>query len=116
MFYFWAYYVSRNLEAIPQSLQQWLLGVFLCSCAAMFVNIFRKISLHAIGMGGTIAFAAWQQATDNHWPHFKLLASMLLAGMVGTARLIRSAHKPADVYAGYLAGAICQWASGVILL
>lgn len=116
MFYFWAYYVSRNLEAIPVALQQWLLGVFLCSCAAMFTNIFKKISLHGIGMGGAIAFCAWQQATDGHWPHFLLIPIILLAGLVGTARLIRSAHEPSDVYAGYLAGAICQVAAGIALL
>lgn len=116
MFYFWAFYVSRNLEAIPRQLQQWLLGVFLCSCAAMFTNIFKKVSLHGIGMGGVIAFCAWQQATDRHWPHFLLIPAMLLGGIVGTARLIRGVHEPSEVYAGYLAGAICQVAAGIVLL
>jgi hypothetical protein len=116
MFYFWAYYVGRNLEAIPKSLQQWLLGVFLCSCAAMFTNIFKKISLHGIGMGGAITFCAWQQATDTHWPPFLLIPVLLLGGIVGTARLIRGVHEPSDVYAGYLAGAICQVAAGIAML
>lgn len=115
MFYFWAYYVGRNLEAIPPALQQWLLGVFLCSCAAMFVNIWKKISLHAIGMGGAVAFCAWQQATDSHWPSIILIPVVILAGIVGTARLIRSAHEPSDIYAGYLAGIICQVAAGIVL-
>jgi hypothetical protein len=115
MFYFWAYYVGRNLEVIPFALQQWLLGVFLCSCAAMFVNIWKKISLHGIGMGGLVSFCAWQQATDNHWPMFLLLPSVIIAGLVGTARLIRGAHEPSDVYAGFLAGIICQVAAGIVL-
>ena len=116
MFYFWAYYVSRNIEAIPASLQQWLLGVFLCSCAAMFTNIWKKISLHGIGVGGLVTFFAWQQATDQHWPMFILIPSMIIAGVVGTARLIRGAHQPSDIYAGYQAGAICQVAAGIALL
>jgi hypothetical protein len=115
MFYFWAWYVSRNIEAIPLALQQWLLGVFLGSCAAMFTNIFKKISLHAIGMGGAIAFCAWQQSTDSHWPRAILIPVILIAGIVGTARLIRHAHQPSDVYAGYLAGAICQIAAGIAM-
>jgi hypothetical protein len=32
---------------------------------------------------------------------------------VGTARLIRNAHEPSDIYAGYLAGVICQVAAGI---
>lgn len=116
MFYFWAYYVSRNIETIPASLQQWLLGVFLCSCAAMFANIWKKISLHGIGVGGLVTFCAWQQATDHHWPMVILIPSIIIAGGVGTARLIRGAHEPSDIYAGYLAGAICQVAAGIALL
>jgi membrane-associated phospholipid phosphatase len=113
MFYFWAYYVGRNLEVIPRALQQWLLGVFLCSCAAMFTNIWKKISLHGIGMGGLIAFFAWQQARDYYWPIFLLIPTIIVAGLVGTSRLIRGAHEPSDVYAGYLAGIICQVVAGI---
>lgn len=115
IFYFWAYYVGRNIEYIPQALQQWLMGVFLCSCAAMFTNIFKKISLHTIGIGGFVAFCVWQQATDMHWKSGWLMIGLLLAGLVGTARLIRNAHEPSDVYAGYLAGAICQVAAGIAM-
>lgn len=115
IFYFWAYYVGRNIDYIPQALQQWLMGVFLCSCAAMFTNIFKKISLHTIGVGGFVAFCVWQQATDMHWGNGWLLIGLLVAGLVGTARLIRGAHEPSDVYAGYLAGAICQVAAGIAM-
>lgn len=116
LFYFWAYYVSRNIEAIPVSLQQWLLGVFLSSCAAMFTNIWKKISLHTIAIGGLVTFCAWQQGTDQHWPGFMLIPFLLIAGLVGTARLIRQAHEPSDIYAGYLAGFICQVAAGIALM
>jgi len=49
IFYSWAFYVGRNLEAIPLAMQQWLLGVFLASCAAIVSYIFFKISLHIEG-------------------------------------------------------------------
>ena len=114
IFYFWAFYVSRNLDAIPHSLQQWLLGVFLSSSAAMFVNIWKKISLHAIGVGGFAAFCAWQQATDVNWPHWWLTLSILIAGVVGTSRLIRKSHVPSDIYAGYLVALVCQVAAGIV--
>ena len=114
IFYFWAFYVSRNLNATPQALQQWLLGVFLCSCVAMFCNIFFKISMHAIGVGGLVTYCAWQQFTDPYWMPVLLLWSLLIAGLVCTARLIRNAHSPTEIYAGLAAGAVCQVAAGLI--
>jgi hypothetical protein len=113
IFYFWAFYVVRNLDVVPPALLQWLMGVFITSSAALFTNIFFKISLHALGFGGLIAFMGWQLATDPHWPRAWLLAALLLGGMVGTARLIKKAHQPSEVYAGYLAGVICQIAAGI---
>jgi len=115
LFYFWAYYVSRSIEAVPPAFLQWMLGVFLCGCAAEFTNIFKKISLHMIGMGGLVAFMAWQQATDAHWPTWWVPMALLLAGLVGTARLLKNAHAPSEVYAGFLAGIICQLAAGLMV-
>lgn len=111
LFYFWAYYVGRNLEAMPPALQQWLMGVFLASCAAMFTNIFFKLSLHTLGAGGAVMFLAIQAFTDSRLPANWLLPALLLAGLSGTARLLGGAHSSREVYAGYLAGAICQVAA-----
>jgi hypothetical protein len=115
LFYFWAYYVSRSIDGVPPAFLQWMLGVFLCGCAAEFTNIFKKISLHMIGMGGVVAFLAWQQAVDAHWPGFSAPLALVLAGLVGSARLIKNAHSPSQVYAGFLAGLICQLAAGVMV-
>jgi hypothetical protein len=114
IFYFWAWNVSRNLEAVPVPLIQWLLGVFLCSCSAMFMNIFMKISLHTISMGGMLVFGFMMMLNDPFWPTWVLPAILLLAGATGTARLINEAHEPGEVYAGYLAGGICMLAGWFI--
>jgi len=114
IFYFWAWNVSRNLPDIPVPLVQWLLGVFLCGSAAMFTNIFMKISLHTIAMGGLFMFSVMMMLTDPFWPFWMLPVVLLIAGLTGTARLLREAHLPSEVYAGYLAGAICQLAGWYI--
>lgn len=109
IFYFWAWNVSRNLTDFPPMLVQWLLGVFLSSCAAMFVNIFMKMSLHTLGMGGLLMFnIVAVQADPMYWPLWMVQVAILAAGITGTARLLRQAHTPGQVYAGYLAGIICQ--------
>ncbi|MCU0387288.1 MAG: hypothetical protein MUE71_01620 [Chitinophagaceae bacterium] len=107
IFYFWAWNVARNLDNVPVPLVQWLMGIFLCSSAAMFMNIFMKISLHTIGMGGLVAFSFLMMANDPFWPSGILSAALILAGLTGTARLLREAHNPSEVYAGYFAGALC---------
>lgn len=108
IFYFWAWHVARNLDYVTNILEVWLLGVFASSCAAMFCNIFFKISLHTLGAGSLAAFHLCAALHYEDWAFTYLFASVLVAGLVGTARLIRQAHEPGEVYAGYLAGAICQ--------
>jgi hypothetical protein len=107
-FIFWVYHVSRNLESFPLALRMFLLGVFLSSASALFANIYTKISVHAIAMGGMVGFAFVQHFTDYNWPANLSLLALLIAGAVCTARLLLNAHKPVDVYAGFFTGVACQ--------
>ena len=111
IFYFWAWHVARNLDYVTDILEVWLLGVFVSSCAAMFCNIFFKISLHTLAAGSLATFHICASLSYEDWAFNFLFASLLVAGLVGTARLIKQAHEPGEVYAGYLAGAICQVAA-----
>ncbi len=115
IFYFWGFYVSKNIEIVPLALQQWLLGIFLTSCIAMLANIFMKISLHTLGLGGAVMFFLLQMKSDPHWPAAWIFPVLLMAGAVGSARLLRTAHQPSEIYVGYMGGAICQIAAFFIL-
>jgi hypothetical protein len=114
-FYFWIYYVSRNLDYFPQGLRMFLMGVFLSSASALFANIYTKISMHGIAMGGLAGFAILQQFTDAHWLPGWTHIAILIAGAVCTARLILNEHKPVDVYAGFFTGVLCQVAAWLII-
>lgn len=107
-FYFWIYYVSRNLEYFPNAFKQFLLGVFISSASAMFANMYTKISMHAIGVGGMVSFALIQQFTDAGWQSAWSLSALFIAGMVCSSRLLLDSHKPVDVYAGFFTGVVCQ--------
>jgi hypothetical protein len=83
-------------------------GLFLCVSmvvlCVLIVNFWWKLSIHAAAMGGMsgifIAIAI-RYELDLILP----IGVMLLAsGMVGFARLKLDAHKPAQVYVGFLAG------------
>jgi hypothetical protein len=107
-FFFWAQYALREQPEIPRILVAFMFGVFISSAAALIANIYFKVSMHAIGMGGLtgIFFVIMQQNSMlMTWP---LSAALLIAGLVCTSRLIVSDHNPKDIYSGLLIGFICQ--------
>jgi len=115
-FFFWAQYSLREQPAIPRILVAFMFGVFISSSAALIANIYFKISMHAIGMGGLvgIAFIIMQQNTMlMTWP---LSAVLLSAGLVCTSRLIVSDHSTKEIYSGLLVGFLCQLVGAVIQL
>ena len=114
-FIFWIYYVSRNLPSFPVSLRQFLMGVFLSSASALFANIYTKISMHGLAVGGMVAFAFTQQFTDAHWQSSWSLTALVIAGAVCSARLLLKAHRPVDVYAGFFTGVLCQVAASFMV-
>ena len=109
VFYFWAWYVSRNMRDDQELFTGFLFGSFLTVVAAWLANIYFKISMHALAMGGMLFFILTTTfAFDSSSGLYPSIA-MLIAGIVCTSRLIVSDHRPVEIYLGFLAGIICQW-------
>ena len=107
-FFFWAQYSLREQSSIPRILVAFMFGVFISSAAALIANIYLKISMHAIGVGGLvgICFIIMQQNTMlMTWP---LSVAVLVAGLVCTSRMIVSDHTSKEIYSGLLLGFLCQ--------
>jgi hypothetical protein len=109
VFYFWIWYVFNNQPENPAITVHLLLGAFLAICGGWFCNIYFKISLHAIAMGGLLVFALLFSFTDTYASGLYLSAAVLIAGIVCTSRLIVSDHSPFQVYSGLLMGALTQY-------
>ena len=105
IFYFWAWYVFRNLH-FPREVVLFALGVFLATSLGLILNAYMKISMHMIGAGVLVAFMflAGTMTDLNYGPYISL--AVLVAGVSGTARLIESSHHPKEIYAGFFAGMI----------
>lgn len=90
-------------------LAQVLLGpCFALALAFFFTAIRQTISLHALGMGGLVSVAVWAidfARTEVSW---LIMAIVVVAGLVGTCRLLLKAHTPYQIYLGYLVGFCCQ--------
>ncbi len=107
MFYIWTFMVFRK-SGDPTLLSVIMLGACLSASVASIINLFRKISLHATGMGALIGLAFGNAVFSAHDLIFSLMIVAIIAGIVGTSRLILNAHKDSDVYLGYFVGFMAQ--------
>jgi hypothetical protein len=107
--YFWAWWVFKNIPDIPPVAIHFLLGAFLAICGAWFANIYFKISMHAIAMGGMVMFFFLLTHSDKYPSGLYLSTAILVAGIVCTARLICSDHTPFQVWSGLFTGFLSQW-------
>lgn len=118
MYYFWMCYVLRHQTEFPKEAIYLSMAIFIASCAGLMANIYMKVSMHAMAMGIMIAFTGMMAMgeANNYTIYFS--ASLLVAGMVCTSRMIVSDHTPAEIYTGVLIGvlslAAAIWADGIL--
>ncbi len=75
------------------------------------VNIFVKVSMHTTAAGGMLGLVIVLMIISPVNMAVPLFIALLIAGLVGTARLLLGAHKRGDVWLGYLIGIIVQVAA-----
>lgn len=110
VFYFWAYHVFATM-ASPFLLRVLLLGAFWGVIVVFMVNIFFKASIHAAASGSFIGIMLILMFISPVSMVFPFFLSLICGGLVGSARLILGAHKPSQIYLGYLLGIIVQVAA-----
>jgi hypothetical protein len=124
MFYIWMFRNFLGSTQVPTAFSCFLLGATIGLFIAFFINIFSKISIHAVGMGGMVGMAVITMLLFSHDSFllhigplgalelnmsWVLIGLVLLAGLVGSARLLLQAHEPLDLYGGYLVGFAAQF-------
>lgn len=102
-FYFLGYLLLKRL-GVGGLIAEFMLATIIATIGAGIMSYFWKISMHSIGLGG-LAGALYAMSihysVDLSWV---LVLIFLVAGLVGSARLYLGAHKPSQVYAGFLWG------------
>ncbi len=130
IFYIWMFVNFKNNSQIPLIFTTFVLGATISLFVAFFINIFSKISIHGVGMGGLIGMVSLLMLLyDYHiFPvEIPLLGSfqlslttilmvvILIAGLVGTSRLLLKAHQPPELYGGYFVGFAAQFLAMLFL-
>ncbi len=110
IFYFWISHVFQSINNInvPIELKVLLLGNFWGLVVLFIINIFTKISMHTTAAGGMIGIIIVLMINSNVNMITPLFITIVLAGIIGSARLVLGAHQKGDVWLGYIIGILVQ--------
>lgn len=98
-------------SGIPLFIKAFILATALLSFILTIINFWFRISIHSAGTGALTALIILL-SFKTHAPLLPfLLIAFLVSGLVLSSRLWLNAHKPSEVWLGYLAGF-----AGMILL
>jgi len=109
IFYFWISHVMNNMQgAIPMTLKVLMLGNFWGLIAVFIVNIFTKISMHTSAAGGMVGILTVLLIHSPANMIVPLFVAVIIAGIIGTARMALGAHQRGDIWLGYILGILSQ--------
>ena len=109
IFYFLTYNMFRQMQ-LPGMYVFYMMGATSLLVMVVIVNLWWKISTHMVGMGGIFGFITGLSLKLGIDMTFIIAIIILVSGIVGYARLRSSSHKPAEIYTGFLTGAVVMFA------
>jgi hypothetical protein len=110
IFYFWNWYAFKNNYEVKDMVSM-SMAIFNASIFGFLANIFLKVSMHAIAVGVMSTFIALLAFNDSTNLSLYLAVTILIAGVVCTARLIVSDHTQKEIYYGLVIGVFSQLAA-----
>ena len=106
MCYFTCYYLMTVMR-IPQFMANIVVTALVIQVACASINIWWKISIHMAGIGGMIGALFAISLVFQFNPLWWLSVMIIVAGLVGTARMILRQHSLRQIVGGFMVGAIC---------
>ena len=103
IFYFLAYYTLKKVQ-ISEVYHLFLIGSTILVVFSLLINFISKISIHMVGIGGLTGALTGISIRVNLEVVVLISVFLLLAGIIGYARLNLAAHRPIQIYVGFLFG------------
>ena len=98
--------MMRKLN-IPWYMSGIILTALLMMLISIILNLKWKLSEHMLGMGGIVGGVVSFSALFGYNPVWWLSLFILIAGVLGTARIILQHHTLSEVLTGFVVGFIC---------
>ncbi len=115
MFYLWIFFNVNSNPQLPPAFKIFTLGATIALFLAFFLNNFTRISVYTVGMGTMIGTVMLNWLAADPLTILGIFQIVLIiAGIMGTARLSLKASKTEDLYGGYFVGFIAQFIAGII--
>jgi hypothetical protein len=105
VFYYLTYFLLKGVH-VSVIFSYYMLGASLLAIMTLLINFRYKISLHAAGIGSTAGLFIGISLNFGVNLIPETCTSLLLAGIVGWARLKNESHTPVEIYLGFLLGTI----------
>lgn len=102
-FYLFSYKIGYRA---PHIIRGYLLGTASTIILSSLINLRFKISLHAIGLGGSLALLSYLQQNAYFDLRWIIAGWIVISGIVLWARLYLQSHKLIEIYSGFLLGFI----------
>ncbi len=117
IFYFWAAWVYFKFEpSLAPVFPSFMTGIMITTVVGLLSNIYFKISMHAMGVGGMLGIFLIIMKSNTMLMTWPLCLALLITGLVCTSRLIISDHCTREIYWGLVAGLLCQFGAALFLL
>lgn len=115
IFYLWIFFSTNSNPQLPDGFKTFMLGATVALFLAFFVNNFTKVSIYTVGLGSIIGMVMMNLSLSLPATFQALQVAIVLAGLLGTARLFLKSTATMDVFGGYFIGFIAQFIALVIL-
>lgn len=102
-----AYYITYFLfsrTTVPAIYGAFFFNAALLSLALLLINMKWKVSLHTAGMGALCGLVAVISFRLSLGLTLFFCLMILLSGLTAYARIVIKAHRPSEVYTGFLTG------------
>ena len=116
--YLWLFINFNRLPDVPPAFKTAILGTVLALFTAFVLTLLTKISLHAVGMGSLVgmiiitmllySYNTFQWGDQMYSLYTVLFGTVILAGLVGSARLILRRMSMQELAMGYIVGFATQ--------
>jgi hypothetical protein len=94
---------------VPPIIYNFIIGATLSVMLAFIINLKWKISAHMIGIGGLVGALFCVASLLEVYLLPQIVFALLIAGLIGSSRLLLKAHTPPQIYLGFVVGVFCQF-------
>jgi len=105
IFYILTYNMFRQLQ-LPDMYIFYMMGASILLIIVVIINLWWMISTHMVGIGGVAGLVIGLAIKMGIDLMFLIMIITFIAGVIGFARLKLNSHKPSEIYAGFIVGAI----------